>query len=291
MTRRSRARPVVATVAAVVVLLAACEQPPVRSSRLVVDEEGRVEQVRRARTALAAPVPPVVAASRAYRDLVGEILAAPGDSEGRATSVTLADPSAVVAATDALAAVELVGDGPDVRAARAAVAELTAAATAVVEAGAAELADLPPLAEADGRLAVLVAGWDEPGSRSQQVERLGTLEEEARAAATAFDGSPSALPCVGAWERRVAAAETVATRTAELRGFVSAFDGASFDAARSAYRADPYDTGGVTLGDLDAAAASSCWAASSAVVAGHERVEETVDALEEALDPPDLRAP
>lgn len=273
----------------VLLLVGGCEQQSVDSGVFVLDEDGRAEQVRRARAALATPVPRVVAELGAFESVVDEVWTADGDAAARAANVAAVDPSALLAAADALEEVELVGDGPDVRAARLAIEGIVAAARAAAAAGPAELVDLPALAEVDPQLLALAEEWDVPGSFSRQVTRLAELEERARALAAALDRAP-ALPCTGVWTRRVEAATLVADRTAELRDHVLRRDGDAFDAARAVFRADPLATDGRPLGELDAAAAS-CWRLESAVPDGVAAVDEQVAALTDALDPADLRAP
>jgi hypothetical protein len=271
-----------ATLVALVVVLAAlagCTRREV-GRVVVVDDGARVEQVLRARAALAEPVPVVVARSGALRDDVEEVWTAAGDSAHRAALVDGVDTTALVGAADGLARVELLGDGPDVEAARAAAADATGP----------ELADLPALVAPDEQLLALVAEWDESGSYSQQIARFGALEQEARALAASLD-RPAAVPCTAVWARRVEAAERVADRTAELLALVERRDGEGFDRARDAWADDPLGTGGVSLGELDAEAARACWATDSTVAATHRRLLDGVGALEAALDPEDLRAP
>ena len=267
----------------------ACERPTVDGGVVVVDEGGRAEQVRRARAALVDPVPVVVAELDRFVTVLDEVWTAPGDSAARAAAVDAVDPTALVAAADELAAVELLGDGPDVTAARAEVTAIVEAARAAAAAGPTELRDLPELPPVDEQLLALAAEWDVPGSFSQQVRRLGELEERARALVAELDRE-AALPCTGVWDRRSAAATLVADRTANLVGLVRRRDGEGFDAARAEYRADPLGTDGRPLGELDARAAT-CWATASAVTDAVAAVDEGVAALTAALDPEDLRSP
>lgn len=257
---------------------------------MVVDDGARVEQVLRARSALADPVPVVVARSAALRDDVEEVWAADGDSARRAARVDTVDATALLEAADRLDRVELLGDGPDVVAARAAVADVVAAARTAAAAAGPELADLPELVAPDEQLLALVAVWDESGSYSQQVARFGQLEQEARDLAASLDRD-AAVPCTGVWRRRAEAATLVADRTAELLAAVERRDGEGFDRARDSWADDPLGTGGASLGALDAAAARACWEDDSTVAAAHRRLLDAVAALEVALDPEDLREP
>jgi hypothetical protein len=280
-----------ARIALVAAVLAGCatpeaEQPGVAVS-VDVDRETRIAEVARARAAVGAPVGALVAAARAVvADLRSARLDPALDGPGRAAAVGALPDRGLVTARDELAALELEGDGPDVAAARAAVADLVAAGEDVVRAVAAEVAEVPALVEHDAALAEVVTVWDEPGSRAARVTDLGAAAASAEALrATAATATPT-VPCLGVWERRVTAAMTVRDRSQELAGLVGGSTGVAYDEARDAWRDDPTGLGGPA--DALDVAAGSCWDEGSLAALSAAALDGLLAALEATLDPDDL---
>lgn len=257
----------------------------------VVDEDGRAAAVRQAREAMEDPVPALVAAVDGYVGFVEDAVTATGDSRARAAQAAAVDPGPVRAQVAALRAVPLRGETTELATIRGAVDDVAGAAEAVTAAGEAETDELATLVPIGDRLRAVTDGWGAPGSRSRQVEHFEGLVTATDEIAEEVRGRTSVTPCVGAWERRAAAATVVAERTEVLLEHVRQRDGTAFDEDRSTFLADALGTGGTSLGDLDAAAAATCWAGSSPVAEARRGLTGAVDALAAALNPPSVTRP
>lgn len=243
----------------------------------------RVAEVRAARSALEEPVSQLVAATVTVRASAEQAqVAAESGAGGRASG--LRGTAALDDARAALAAITLEGEGPDVAAARAAVADALDAAASLATAARTEDDELAELLAAEDQLAEVRASWDRPGARSQQITRLDAAATDAAAIADRLEDGDDQQPCAGLRQRLGEAAATVAERSAELRDHAQRRDGEAFDEARARFDAEP------ALGDDDVAAATACWTSRSAVVAAASRVEDAVVRLAAALDPEDLTA-
>lgn len=155
------------------------------------------------------------------------------------------------------------------------------AAQRLVVAGRAELAVLRDLLDAEATLAGLAALWDEPGSRSQQTDRLTEAGGQAEDVVTMLSTLAEVPVCSMAVQRRRDAASLVAERTFELAGFVRNGQGRAFDEARASYDEEPWHRG-IPTDDGDEA---DCWQNSSAVAASAAEVEIAIGLLADALNP------
>lgn len=157
---------------------------------------------------------------------------------------------------------------------------VVAAARGVVAAARAEADLLGTFFDAEQAMAEVVAGWDEPGSRSQQRERFGELVQRARGTVTALEAARDAPGCSGALRARLDAAQLVSERTQELATHVERGQGAGFDEARARFAQDPWHDRLAQADDQDAA----CWQEASPVVVAAQEVEARLDRLVEALN-------
>lgn len=276
------------TAAALAAGLVGCTPPASDGGEVVVTDDDRIREVRAAREALAGPVPEVVAEAERLVEALEQVWTEPGQVEGRAERAAALQLTPFGDAVEALDAVELDGVGPDVVAARDLVAAMVADGRALLDVAEEELASLTALPTFDDELETVLAGWDQRGSHSQQLEAFERLTEDATALADQAAGRTATPACTGLWERRAEAARTVAERTEELRGLIRDRRGQEFDELRDTFRQDPYDLGGL-LGDLDAEAARSCWAEGSDAPDAVELLRTRTDELEVALDPSELR--
>lgn len=133
--------------------------------------------------------------------------------------------------------------------------------------------------ELGGRVEDLVARWDDDASRSQQLERLGEVEDELREIADADAVAPS--DCDDGVSTWLAVAERAAEITAELLVHVGGYDGTSFDATRA--------DGRVEVAQLapGAPSPSSC-AALDGMRAAAAALDVALVDVEDALNPPEL---
>lgn len=276
------------TAAVVLTGLVGCTPRASDGGQVVVTDDDRILEVRAAREALAEPVPAVVAEAERLVDALEQVWTETGQVEGRAERAAALRLAPFGDAVETLDAVALDGDGPDVVAARDLVAAMVAAGRSLLEVAEEELASLTALPPFDAELEAVLAGWDQRGSYSQQLEAFTQLAEDATALADQAEGRTATPTCTGLWERRAQAARTVTERTEELRILIRDRRGQEFDELRDSFRQDPYDLDGL-LGELDAAAAASCWAEESEAPGAAERLLTRTDELEAALDPPDLQ--
>ena len=290
--RRPPARPRAASplvvAVLVAVLVAGCDLPSSDGGTIVVTTDDRVEEVRAARDALAAPVPLLIGEAERLVGALERVWTEEAPSEDRAALAAALRVAPFADALDDLDAVTLAGDGRDVVAATALLDDLVGDARALLAVVEEELASVEAPPPFDAELEDLLAGWDARGSYSQQLAALEELAVTAEELAAVADQRSAVPACVSLWPRRSEAATVVAARTRELRSLVRDRRGQEFDELRDAYRQDPYGTGEL-LGVLDARAARGCWAAASEAPVLLTALDEHVAALEEALDPPDLQ--
>ena len=253
---------------------------------MVTDD--RVEEVRAAREQLTDVVPALTGEAERLTAALELVWTEEAPTDERAALAEALRVEPFTAAVDELAAVSLVGDGPDVTAATALLADMVVDGRAMLAAVETELASLVGVPPFDARLEGLPGGWDARGSYSQQLAAFDGLAAEADELADVAAGRDAVPTCVELWPRRSAAAATVAARTRELRALVRDRRGQAFDELRDAYRQDPYGAG-APLGVLDARAAQRCWSTASDVPPLLATLEEHVAALAAALDPPDLQ--
>lgn len=243
-----------------------------------------------------------IGAIRAAREVVVEPAQALGTAAAEVaarldTLVEQPDEAAVAAARGAVEELrrataeardlELAASTDDVRGAAAAIEDAADGAERLA-AAVAEAADaVERSAAVADTLEQVVAGWDEPGSRSQLLQRFEELRAEAQELA---DGDPPAA-CPGPVREATVAAAFVAAATGELRDLVEQRDGLGFDERRAELDVAPLGTaedGGPRRldGPLDA---SSCPAVEQARDAAAD-VAAALRDLQDALNPDDLGA-
>ena len=289
---RAPPRPVAFLAAlALAVGAAACTEPAAVDGG--ADVADRIATVRELRATVGPPAADVGTAAATLREVLDGLhadpTAAPDARRGVVETVRERDLARLEEATAALAATELPEAGPgapDVAAASAARDDVVRAATDLATAAAEDLDLLVTSAGAEDRLAELTAAWDEPGSRSQQLERLDTTAEAADELAAELEAIADVPACAELITRRADAARTVATHTRELRDLVEQRAGTGFDERRAELANDPYGLG-ERLVDGDVRDLG-CWRTDGPVAAAADEVEEGLAALEEALNPADL---
>lgn len=275
-------------------LLAACSLLPAPATTPDPVDPSRSERIDAIRSARLLVAPRALELTTAARDVVGTLgefrAALPTGVAARRRGVTgLAERSVpplreVVETRGSDDFLAELPDTDDVVAARAAWRDAAAAADRLVDAVEADLAVIDAHARIDGALRALRATWREPGSRNQQIERLGGTADAA--AALAERARAIAEPgCTTGSRRRAAAAERIAAGSRELRDLVAAADGEAFDAAVERLLAQPLV---VRLVRRDVAEAA-CWLVDAPTVQRLDEVLAAVGALEAALDPPALR--
>lgn len=269
-------------------LVGACAPPTSSGGEVVLSTDERVTEVRAAREVLGEPVATVRGEADRLVEAVADLWVSEGTSAQRATRAEELRLAPFRGAVAALASAELDGQGPDVVAARGVVAALGDDGEALLAAAEAELEALSAVAPYDEELEALLAGWDARGSYSQQLASFDELAVAARELATTARDRTATPACTGLWERRAAAALTVAERSEELRALIRDRRGQEFDELRDDYRQDPYGLGGL-LGEADAAAAADCWRDASALPGTLASIEDGAQELADVLDPADLR--
>jgi hypothetical protein len=196
----------------------------------------------------------------------------------------LDDVAAAAVAVDASTAEAAVDVGevaePSVRVAAQAWSDALREAQRLVAAGRAEVELLRAVLQAEATMALLAALWDQPGSRSQQIQRLGDAADDSQDVVDALATLGEVPACSLTVQRRRDAAMLVAQRTAELHEFVQRGQGSSFDEARASYHAQPWHQG---LPGSDAQD-GRCWDASSGVSVAGDGVERALEDLVAALN-------
>lgn len=294
MLRRNPPRPPApaSLVAVVIALVAACSpasEPSAPATSAEADE--RIATVLELRTTLGPAAGSLGSASATVVEQLESLHAAlPAEPDERRTAVDALVTGPLTGLEEALAGLgpELAGDatGPDAEAVRAALTDARTSGEALTRAAADDLAVVDRLAGADAQLANLVAAWDEPGSRDEQLQRLAEVAGDAEALASELTALEDAPDCLGRVDRRVEAAETVATSTTELRSLVESRSGEEFDARRAELAQDPFGVG-ADLVDLDRDEVE-CWRDEGPVADSARDVADALEALEAALNPPDL---
>lgn len=249
----------------------------------------RITEIRDARAAVSEPAGELAQAAAEVFEAVEALRVdppmQPSERLDHAVEVRRSRLPALDAALAAAADAEVTGDTDDIVAARSAWEQLRAEARDLRAAALEELGIIDAAANIELELIEITEGWDEPGSRSQQITRFGELEQRAEALAARIDDAEVG-DCLTTFERRRDAAATVAERTDELRGLIERYQGNEFDELRSEYRQDPFGLE-APLVALDREEAD-CWREVSPLVAAWDRFQARLRELEEALNPPDL---
>lgn len=285
--------PSVATALAVSVLAGACSTGGTVAPTPTFTTTERIEEIRAARMAVAEPAvalgEAVTTVALAVRDARIEVDEDPADR--RETVAFIRDGALVTldTATSDASDVELEGTSDDIEKARDAWTAAQQAAANLDDAARADLDLVVTLADAEDRLAEFVRVWRQPGSRSQQIERLGETADAADAVADDLEAVEERPACSDAVQRRVEAARYVAEASRELRSLVEGYRGNEFDERVEELTDDPY---GQTVPFHRADAVEvTCWQDNSEVTAARDAVRSALDELQAALNPPDLESP
>lgn len=269
---------------AVGLLVSACSGGPAGTDGAATGAE-RVAAIVQAREAVVVPAQALGTAAAEVAARLDQLVARPDDATIDATRAAVDD---LAGARREVTNLALEPVTEDVRAARAALHDAAEAARQV-ETAATEVLEAAALAaDADDRLAELVAAWDEPGSRSQLITRF----EEVTAAAESLAAQELATTtsgCPGPVAARREAAAFVARATADLTELVTARDGLAFDERRAELADAPFgtDDAGVVRGPGASIDPSSCPAVADVEAAATE-VAAALRALQQALNPEDL---
>jgi hypothetical protein len=270
----------------VLVVVAALLASACSGTTAVEEPEDRVAAILAAREALGPVAADLGSAALTLGerfDAARERPAAPPVEGLRAAASDLADASRAAARVDAP------GDAPDVRAAMAALERAANRGAALATRGTEAAALLDEVMAIDARLVELVATWDEPGSRSQQIERFATTAAEATALADELaarrDEEDGDDGCPAVFEVRETAARNVAAASEEFRDLVANRAGTTFDERRSELSQDPYGVGD----ELVASLSSTQCPLLRGVGALVEAVTAGLEDVEAALNPADLR--
>lgn len=258
----------------------------------------RVEEVRRARLAYAAPAAVLGSVVRDAEQQISRVrLGVPPDPGARVRAVAAARRAALerlrVSIADARQ-LQVDASGPDAGAAAVAWRSAVQAASRLLAVARADLDHTAVLAETDQQLGRIVAGWDAPGSYTAQLRRFAAARSKASALILRLRTRDPRPPCGRSLARRVTAADAVVEASGELRALVAARRGEAFDARRAALAIDPFGVGpsrGVArtaLARLDATEAS-CWRAEGATPSEAARTLDALENLQAALNPSDLR--
>jgi hypothetical protein len=163
---------------------------------------------------------------------------------------------------------------------RTAAEALIAESRAVTGTATEEITEMRTLLDFDRELALVVAAWDDRGSRSESAERFDALVAEAgEVALRARVLTAAGAACDGPQRNRVQWAGLVLQRTRQLRDLAVVADGTAYDALRMRFSAAPYGE------DRVAADAESqvCWAEETSLLGAPERVASLLAGLEAAL--------
>lgn len=157
---------------------------------------------------------------------------------------------------------------------------LVTEARGVSSAASAAVGDLLPVMDLDDRMAEVVEGWDDRGSRSEAAERLTALvaqAEEVLRQARRLSVPPAV--CTGVRDNRLRWARELVERSERLRDLALAADGPGYDSLRAQYDAAPY---GEDRAAADAES-RSCWADRTGLLSVDAEVALRLAALEGAL--------
>lgn len=253
------------------------------------DPTQAVAEVRAARQAVAEPAVALHVAAQRVLATIEELRGSEvEDPEARLELLDEAPTGALDELEDAIVTargVELEGGSGAVEDAAVALADAVDAAEDALRAARADLRAQERAASAHIGLLAMTERWDEPGSRSQQLDRLAVLADQADALADQLAATDPVAPCLTGLTRRAAAARHVAEATRELRSHVEAYRGSAFDERRSELAEDPFALERplveADLAELD------CWREQAPLVAAVAEVTAALDRLEDALNPPD----
>lgn len=293
LRRRPAALPAAAVVA-VLLGVPACTPSSGPEPAATDDADERIATVLALRSAAGPPAAELGSAAATVTQQLADLRAAlPVDPADRVAAAGELRDGALARLEDARDAVgpELAGDadGPDADAVRAALGDAVDAADALLAAATEDLVLLERAADADARLVRVVAAWEEPGSRNEQLGRLAEVAAEADTLAAELGPSDDVPGCSDAVARRARAAEAMADASRELRGLVERRRGEEFDARRAELASDPAASTRALVeadrGELD------CWREESPVVARAAEVAGSLEELEAALNPSDLASP
>ena len=247
----------------------------------------RVDAILDAREAVAEPAAELGTLAEAVVAAVTTVrLEGPTDPADWQAGVTAVADGPVASFADAVAAasaVELDGSTEDVQLAQQHWLRAQAAAADMLATVRTQLDELGRVIGWDLELRELTDSWQQSGSRSMQLAAFA--DTAAAADQLAHDLAVDApTTCPEQRDRRVEAAEFVATATRELREHIAASRGAAFDERRRELAEDP--TGlGQPLSDLDGQDAR-CWGSTSGV--DSQAILDALGDLQAALNPPDL---
>lgn len=291
LRRRPRADRATA-VLAVVLAVAACASPGAPSDGATDDVDARIADVLELRAEVGPPAAELGTAAATLVQRLDELRAElPVGPDQRRSAIEAVRTGALADLAEARtgAAVDVAGDGPDAAGVAGALRDARAAADALAAAADDDLAVLDRAADADARLSAIVAAWEEPGSRSQQLARLEEAATQADALAAELGAAEDDPACAGVLARRAAAATTVAEASRELRSLVERRRGEEFDARRRELAQDPAASTHALV-DADRTGID-CWRAEGEPVELAAAVAQALEELERALNPADLASP
>jgi hypothetical protein len=246
----------------------------------------RIEAIRQARVAVEEPAVALGTSSLTLVERV-ERLATVGADDLETALESAAEAAADLrdAATDA-SEVEFDRSTADTAEAAAALQTAAVSGEEASVAGDTLVGVLARAAEVDERLAELVAGWEEHGSRRELMDHFAGLAEDADQLADEVEEQAADQACSAVLELRVRAARSVAAGTRELRELVAEYRGNEYDVRQPELLADPYGEGGMSLLEVSQAAAFC----PLVDVIGSTVIEVTgaLDRMQQALAPTDL---
>lgn len=246
----------------------------------------RIEAIRQAREAVEEPAVALGTAALTLTERV-ERLATIGadDLEAALDSVDEASADLRDAATDA-SEVEFDRSTSDTAEAAAALQVAAAGGEEAAAGGDTLVAVIARAAEIDERLAELVAGWEERGSRRELTDHFADLAEQADQLADEVEEEATDQACSAVLELRVRAARSVAAGTRELRELVAAYRGNEYDVRQPELLADPYGEGGASLFEVSQNAGFCPLV--DLIGTTVAEVTEALDRMQQALAPGDL---
>lgn len=246
-----------------------------------------VREIRAAREAVEEPAVDLLVAAQRLVAAVEALRTSDVEDPTQRLSL-LADPPSepfeeLQGAIAAARRVRLAGDASGVLAAQEALDAAADAGRAVLEAARRDIANQVRAAEIHATLLGMTERWEQPGSRSQQLDRFADLAAEAESFAEILDAAAPVAPCLTVFERRAAAARHVAEATRQLHGHVEAYRGGEFDRLRAELAEHPFGLERPLVeGDL---AELDCWRGEAPVVEAAADVEEALVGVEAALNP------
>lgn len=254
------------------------------------DPTETVAEVRAARQAVAEPAVALQVAAQRVLVTVEELRASDvDDPQARLALLDEAPSDPLDELEEAIATasgVELQGGSGAIRDAEEALADAVDAAGEALRAARTDLRRQQRAASSHASLLAMTERWEEPGSRSQQLDRLAVLADEADALAERLAATEPVASCLTVFERRAAAARHVAEATRELRAHAEAYRGSAFDERRRELAEDPFALERPLVeADLDEL---DCWREESPLVVAVTELGEALDRLEDALNPRDV---